>query len=299
VYKSPLGPGAESPTGEYKYTNDVFTVSSIVSNTLRNAGLHMGTPIKICNTAVEKVIYTTHNVLSIDINDPLTTWTGTRFHINTLSAHEDSAGNPIHLVLILLAIFIIIFFWKNRKEPYLIGYIIALVVAFLIFCGCLKWQPWHSRLHLPLFVLWSPVIAVVMSTAVNKWITNVIMVILLIISFYWVFKNESRPLVGQNSILNTSRIDQYFNNRPGIKESYYDCALAVSSQQCNDIGLQLGGDHWEYPLWILIQRNFKQLPRIEHINVMNRSDKISLGNFSPCALLKADKDGKMSMSILK
>jgi hypothetical protein len=259
----------------------------------------MGTPIKLCNTAVEKGIYSAHNVLGIDINDPLTTWTGTRFHINTLSAHEASAGNPIHLVLILLAIFIIIFFWKNRKEPYLKGYIIALVVAFLIFCGCLKWQPWHSRLHLPLFVLWSPVIAVIMSTAMNKWIANVIMAILVIISFHWVLKNESRPLIGQNSILNTSRIDQYFINRPGIKESYYYCALAISSQQCNDIGLQLGGDHWEYPLWVLIQRNSKQMSRIEHVNVRNRSDKISLGNFNPCALLKADKDGKMSLSILK
>lgn len=298
LFRNPLGPDAMSPAKEYTQTNDVFTVSSIVSNILRNAGLHMGTPIKLGNAAVEKGICSAHSFLGIDLNDPRTTWTGTRFHINTLSAHEDSAGNPIHLVLILLAIFIIIFFWKNRKEPYLKGYIIALVAAFLLFCMSLKWQPWHSRLHLSLFVLWSPVIAVIMSNAVNKWIANVIMAILVITSFHWVLKNESRPLVGQNSILNTSRIDQYFSNRPGIKESYYDCALAVSSQQCNDIGLQLGGDHWEYPLWVLIQRSSKQIPRIEHVYVGNNSYKISLGNFKPCTLLKTDKNGKMSVSIL-
>jgi len=299
LFRNPLGPDAMSPAKEYTLTNDVFTVSSIVSNTLRNAGLHMGTPIKLCNDAIEKGIYSAYNVFGIDINDPLTTWTGTGFHINTLSAHEDSAGNPIHLVLILLTISIIILFWKQRKESYFKGYIIALVVAFLIFCGCLKWQPWHSRLHLPLFVLWSPVIAVIMSTAINKWIANVIMMTLVITSFHWVLKNESRPLTGQNSILNTSRIDQYFNNRPGIKESYYDCALAVSSQQCNNIGLQLGGDHWEYPLWVLIQRSSKQTPRIEHVYVGNNSYKISLGNFKPCILLKTDKNGKMSINLLK
>jgi len=299
VYGGPLGSDVKSPTKGYTLTNDVFTISSIVSNILRNAGLHMGTPIKLCNAAIEKGIGSAHSVFGVDLNDSHTTWTGTKFHINTLSAHEDSAGNPIHLVLILLAIFIIIFFWKNRKEPYLKGYIIALVVAFLIFCMSLKWQPWHSRLHLPLFVLWSPVIAVIMSTAINKWIANVIMMTLVITSFHWVLKNESRPLAGRNSILNTSRIDQYFNNRPGIKESYYDCALAVSSQQCNNIGLQLGGDHWEYPLWVLIQRSSKQTPRIEHVYVGNNSYKISLGNFKPCILLKTDKNGKMSMNLLK
>ena len=299
LFRNPLGPDAMSPAKEYTLTNDVFTVSSIVSNTLRNAGLHMGTPIKLCNDAIEKGIYSAYNVFGIDINDPLTTWTGTGFHINTLSAHEDSAGNPIHLVLILLTISIIILFWKQRKESYFTGYIIALVVAFLIFCGCLKWQPWHSRLHLPLFVLWSPVIAVIMSTAINKWIANVIMMTLVITSFHWVLKNESRPLTGRNSILNTSRIDQYFNNRPGIKESYYDCALAVSSQQCSNIGIQLGGDHWEYPLWVLIQRSSEQIPRIEHVYVGNNSYKISLGNFKPCTLLKTDKNGKMSMNLLK
>ena len=133
----------------------------------------------------------------------------------------------------------------------------------------------------------------------NKCIANVIMTILVIISFQWVLKNQSRPLIGKNSILNTSRIDQYFINRPEIKESYYYCALAVSSQQCSDIGLQLRGNHWEYPLWVLIQRNSKQMSRIEHINVRNTSKKISLEKFVPCALIKAGKDGKMSMSILK
>jgi len=303
LFQNPLGPDAISPAGESTLTNNIFTFSSIVSNILRNAGLHMGTPIKQFNHALEKGICSAHSVLGIDLNDPRTTFMGTGFQINNHPAHGDYAGNPIHFVLILLTILIIIFFWKQRKEPYFRGYVITLVAALLLFCMSLKWQPWHSRLHLPLFVLWSPVIAVIMSTAVNKWIANVIMMTLMITCFHWVLKNESRPLIGQNSILNTRRVDQYFNdliiiNMKGIMKSYYDCALTVSSRKCNNIGLHLGGDHWEYPLWVLIKQSSKPMPRIEHVAVQNDSKRYLIENFNPCALLRTDKNRKMSVSIL-
>ena len=304
LFRNPLGPDAMSPTGESTLTNNIFTGSSIVSNIIRNAGLHMGTPVKTFNDAVEKGIQSAHSVIGIDLNDPRTTFMGTGFQINKHPKHGDYAGNPIHLVLILFVCVIIIVFWKDRKEPFFRGYFIALVAAFLLFCVSLKWQPWHSRLHLPLFVLWSPAIAVIMSTAINKWISNVIMVILVITSFHWVFKNESRPLIGQNSIFNTRRVDQYFNDfiilkRKGIIKSYYDCALIVSSRGCNNIGLHLDGDHWEYPLWVLIKQSSERMPRIEHVAVQNDSKRYLIGNFNPCALLSTDKFGKMSLNILK
>ncbi len=40
LYGKPLGPGQEAPTG-YKYSNDIFTMTSFVSNILRNIGLQI------------------------------------------------------------------------------------------------------------------------------------------------------------------------------------------------------------------------------------------------------------------
>jgi len=51
---------------------------------------------------------------------------------------------------------------ERRKARDVTAYAIALVAAFLIFCTYLRWQPWNSRLDLPFFVLWSPVISLVL-----------------------------------------------------------------------------------------------------------------------------------------
>lgn len=128
---------------------------------------------------------------------------------------------------------------------------------------------------------------------------NVVAVFLLLASFPWLFKNQSRPLIGKNSILNTSRIDQYFNNCPQFKKAYRKSALVWNSKQCKNIGLDLAAGHgksqldvntWEYPIWVLTKGGAKPMPRIEHINVKNESCKMSHGKFKPCLILKADKD---------
>ena len=298
LYGSPLGPGQESPTGEFKYTNDVYSVSSFLSNVIRNLGLHIGTPISGVNAITEKGIYLLHRMLGVDVNDSRTTWTGTEFHVQRLSKHEDTAGNPLHLALIVISVAVFASSKQLRKSRDVVKYIVSLITAFLLFCVFLKWQPWHSRLHLPLFVMWSPVIALVVSNLEIKWFSNAILIILVVLSLPWVLQNISRPLIGKNSILNTSRCDQYFNNRTHIKESYYKSSLLINLQQCRDIGLDLGRDDWEYPIWALLRRTTNRIPRIEHINVNNGSGKISGGIFNPCAVLKTDKDEKLFVTMV-
>jgi FtsH-binding integral membrane protein len=54
-------------------------------------------------------------------------------------------------------------FWRRSFDSRTI-YAACLVAGFLLFCVDLKWQPWNSRLHLPLFVLLAGMIGVTLSS---------------------------------------------------------------------------------------------------------------------------------------
>ena len=43
----------------------------------------------------------------------------------------------------------------------IVGYVVAVAAAFALFMRLFKWQPWNSRLHLPLFFLFMPFVAMV------------------------------------------------------------------------------------------------------------------------------------------
>lgn len=259
-----------------------------MSNFSRNVVLHSGIP-KITEPGVELL----HKLLGIDINDPKTTWLGTTFGVPRLSSHEDSDGNPLHLLLLFLSIVAYFFYKDLRRTPCYLQYICALIIGFFLFCLYLKWQPWHSRLHLPLFVMFSPISALFLSNCRSKRFVNIIIIILLFSSLPWVLYNRHRPLLGKDSILTTSRIQQYFRNRPHIKTFYEEATQLIVDRDCHSIGLQIGGDDWEYPLWVLLHRNQNNKYHINHVNVHNVSGTILHGDYNPCVLINIGKGGRV------
>jgi hypothetical protein len=90
-------------------------------------------------------------------------------------------------------------------------------------------------------------------------------------------------------------MDNYFSTQPWTKYSYYNAATTLNGLNCNNIGLEIGGNDFEYPLWVLIQK-VPSTPRIEHVNVTNKSKNIPLDNFNPCAVIKSDKNKKLSVN---
>jgi len=302
LYGNPLGPAGPGSSDMGRYANEVLSIPSLISNMCRNASLHIGTPIKQLNAAMERGMRSVHRLLGVDINDPRTTFGGTGYSIRKMSNHEDEAGNIIHLALVAASVAILIVSRQVRESPHLVGYSIAVTAAFVLFCLYLKWQPWNSRLHLPLFVLWAPFIAVVSSSVLNHRAADLLCVVLMLSALPWVFYNNSRPLIGNTSILKVDRIDQYFSNRPELRDPYIEAALFLKSQQCSHIGLHMGGDSWEYPFWVLLHENHNRAVRFEHVNVGNKSSVKSgirpFHGFSPCAIVSVER-GEMNEIVSK
>src|SRR5439155_26313708 len=187
---------------------DVISPSSLLFNVDRNLALHRGSGIR-------SSIREFHRVLNIDINDPRTTWYSlkTKFQVLKPSLHEDTAGNLLHLSLILSASFLFFISKEIRSSRVLASYLTALFCGFFLFCALLKWNPYNSRLQLPFFVLASPFLAVVLFKRLNKKFAIAIAFALLFSALPWALFNSTRPLVGDQNIWNRTRLDQYFETR--------------------------------------------------------------------------------------
>ncbi|MEH2279192.1 MAG: glycosyltransferase family 39 protein [Nostoc sp.] len=284
-----------SPLGEPSaYKNEVLGINVMLSNILRNAALHIGTPIGFWNGKAHKIIEIIHIFLGLDANDKRTTFAGNFFvpggwSTLGLTGNENSAGNLVHFLLLLLCISVFLIRKDFRKQSYLRIYIFATIATFLIFCYLLKWQPWNSRLHLPLFVLTSPFIGLILSKILQRRMAIFLALILIFSSSPWIFYNRYRPIIDSNNIFTVSRIEQYFSNRPYFKDPYTEAVEFLNTKSCSKIGLVLANDPWEYPFWVLMQQTKGKDFHIEHINVTNisvvKEKQAPYKDFEPCGVI--------------
>ena len=84
------------------YTNDVVSPSVAVSNVTRNLSLHVGTPFGSVNDVLDGSVRLFLTTLGIDPNDLRTTWPGEEFRVMRSTNHEANAGDPIHMLIVLV-----------------------------------------------------------------------------------------------------------------------------------------------------------------------------------------------------
>lgn len=292
LFGNPFGVNGEKP---FVITNEVFSMPAAISNVVRNVGLHIGTPFSQVNSAFEDSIYALHEIIGFSANDPRTTWFGSEFHVEFVYLHEDLTGNIIHLLLIFFACLTCFVGGLEKQKMF---YAVSVVVTFFFFSLYLKWQPWHSRLHLPFFILFSPFVGLVLSRIKNHLTGNAVIVLLMIASIPWVFFNASRPLLGSESaiaksprveknfmnpwqnkgIFETTRNEKYFYNNSKLVDPYLTVVEQISKSGCANVGLMIGGDDWEYPLWVLLREKLGDEFYFTHVNVTNISRQTSLSS---------------------
>jgi hypothetical protein len=295
LFGNPLGSTDGFIESEHRITE--FTLPTFVSNVLRNMALHsdfirnLGIQQLITPTTglTEKALVIFHGFINVDISDSRITMEGKEFHVPGLSYDENTAGNPLHFLLILFsALLVLLRLRKIGKHNLIMTYFLAVFFGFLLFCLMLKWQPYTSRYHLPFFILFSPLVGIVLSR-LNKFFGIVLVFILILSSAPFLVNNKFRPLVGDNNIFSKDRTSLYFSNRFWLENSYISGIEFIKSEGCDMLGLNLNNDYWEYPLWALLKN---RSIRIEHINVTNAASKVNekprFNNFIPCAIFSLE-----------
>ncbi len=290
VFGSPLGvPGEE--------TIDTFGPKFLISNVLKQLALHADfirylqldgfiTPM---TGMAEKVIRIIHNVLGVDINNPaLMSSSYSNFFVPGISFNEDTAGNPVHLIIIFLALGLMAINFRLPKRPLLFAYALVVTGCFLLFCALLTWSLPRCRLHLPIFILYAGFVGSVLSQSLNRRVANIAAILLIAFSSPWIVHNSVRPIWGENSIFEVSRAEQYFRTQTDRMELYMDSADIVRSSACQQVGLDFKNTSFEYPFWVLINAN-QSSKIIRHVNVQNESEFLSqrspFKEFQPCKIV--------------
>ena len=283
LHGSPFGPTVEND--EHRYANERLDLQVLASNVLRNAALQVATGWRPADALITRAVLKAHRILAIDPALPQTTWMGIEFDAHQRWRHEDSAPNPLHFLL-LLAAPVALLAWRGPRTGAALGLLAAVVAGFLLFCGYLQWQPWHSRLHLPLLVLAAPVAGLAIARIPRPAAGAAVAFLLTAAAAPALLANESRPLLAARNVLNTPRSDQYFANWPAMAGVYSSVSGRLGAAGCRDVALVAWWNAYEYPLWALGAGGAPI--RVRHVAVANPSARYAEGaatSDEPCALV--------------
>jgi 4-amino-4-deoxy-L-arabinose transferase-like glycosyltransferase len=297
---SPLGVdvGAE--------TNNILSLPVFIASIFKQLSLHgdwvralqLQDWIVPTTGLTEKVIIILHEQLGLDINNPdLLSPKVSRFYVPAASQYEDISGNPVHIILIAFALLILVSRKSLRKQSYLVLGTILLISGFLLFSFLLTWSPWRSRLHLPLFVLFSPLVAIILVRTFPPLVTGSVALVLLLSIQPWLFNNQFKSLLAETSLFNTPRIEQYFMSQGHLQDPYQAMIAELDTLNCYNVGIGNANFWYEYPLWILLKKHGGQDSYLYHVAVDNPSNQAKLkahpssGNAPPpCAVVFLQED---------
>lgn len=257
-----------------EYSNQRMNAGFFLSNCIKNAGLHLCLMYvgDVAKTS-DSVIYKIHRVAGIDINDPAVNYRNNKFSTKSPVTNEDTAPNMLHFLFSGVAFMMLviqgIFSKGKRLNQHVIWLIVIILLQVSFFCLYLKWQPWHSRLHIPFFLLSVPLICYALNNfRLFKKIFYGIAPLFFVYALLVVLHNSLRPYT---SIINQPRYQKYFVNKPESYQEYNAVYESIKDANYNNIGINLGIDDWQYPLF---KDCFSRPMNPIYFNVTNLSNKL-------------------------
>lgn len=253
-----------------------FHPLTITFNFLKNVGLHLG-PSSL-HHLYKKALLKIFSIDGLEEYDSQVNFDNLSFkEALYLPNHEDYGANTLHFYMIILVFLVILYRFHSvvKDNKAIFKYSLLVLSQVLLFIVLLKWTPWHSRLHTPIFILSIPIIcfAIDMIFKGNLKLFGFVLTILIIQSYYVASTNYSRVIYPFHSTtskisITDTRFKKYFATRPDLYDEYLMVNKQIVKFNNKNIGLIIGGDDWEYPLFSEIYS--KDIHPI-HINVTNKT----------------------------
>lgn len=213
--------------------------------------------------------------------------------------HEDFGPNPVHAALLILALIATVLRWPQSPTRRQTIYCLAWVAGLLAFCTLIRFGSWEVRYHLPAFVLAAPIFALRgPARPTNRWSVAALVLALAVAGLPALLLNKSREIVPlshqqpsgleqeQVSYFTQTPLERLLINRLPAILAYRAAVDTIVRSGATQVGLVLGQDSWEYPVWWLLRRQESRQQqgkpplRIEHVLAPGNATW-PLGPFTP------------------
>jgi hypothetical protein len=297
---SPIGQGARSTN------NTAFGPGPLLVNGVRNLATNLATQNSSYDRWLTRVVTEGLAGLGLDASDPRLTFIESKFEASTEQTSEDIAGNPVQLLLAIAAVLAIFLTGGGSGFPRR-RYALCVIGATLLFLVVLRWQPWITRLQLPIFTLAAPLMGFLDFEGIRGWAricaTALLALLLVITAMPPLWTNYRRPLFSPDgyaaSIWAMTADEILFIARPQLLASYQAAVRHVVQNKDSRIGLVISGNDWEYPLWRLLREQGLTGLRIEHVAVKAppMAKSYPLGRFDPTLVIAIERDPPVQLTI--
>ena len=209
--------------------------------------------------------------------------------------HEDSAGSPVHLVLILLSMGIGSYAAIRSQFRYGLIYSVILAASFILvslvgFSGHI----FGIRYQLGFFLLGVPLVGVVFSRWKRLW--PIMAMCMMLYSLPYILFSNMRPVIGHTpwptrveSVFTTKKADLLFAINPQAQDEYELIAQKITAGECKEVGLSFIRNNLEYQLWYLLDAPQSGIV-IQHLVSLSEFDRTMDSDFEPCAVVWTDCD---------
>ncbi len=253
-----------------------------ISNLLRMLAMHFVSPFESFNLAYFRLLEAFPQLFPA------------RFVASLRGAawnHAMTGGNPVHLVLAILAIGVVGLRGRGQGDRLLPGLAAAAAIGYLLvsFAGCAN-SMFCMRYQIAFFYLTVPVTALVISRLGRRWVVTVTLA-MLVYALPYVLFNNMRPVIGitpwPTRIESVFRADErviLFAQSPGIRDEYEQIATRIRDRGCQRVGLSTTRFDLEYTIWRLLAAPESGY-RLQHLNASRHTRALLDPAFEPCAMI--------------
>lgn len=207
--------------------------------------------------------------------------------------NEDIAGNPVHVLMIGLALAGILWLWRRRviqpKDSPALNYTSICLASVALFAWLAGYATYGVRYQIPAFVIFGAVVGWVGERVLGRNMAGVLFWSLFALSIPFVLFNQSRALISWrprtrvDSVLTTSRRRILFANWPEYMEPYTEAADLIKGSSCQQIGLVIDSHDKEYLIWSVLGAPENGM-HLEVLDPLSASSRYLDPSFEPCAV---------------
>lgn len=253
---------------EMKHTRKAMTPGAALSGIVSITALHLALPDWMPRTRalMTEWLVDTNSAVGIESDDADHFLAMTTLEIPVWRLNESTAANSVHFLAILIVLGLMALPSVRRGvSPNARALLVAVLVGYCLFCVSVRWSPYRTRLHTPVFQLLAPVVVVtLLSVARLRALVLLLVVLMSAHAAAAATLMVQRPLVGRWAVWRVERMASLLSYYPDDKRyRLIDMLRATSRLHPRTLALVTNEHMPHYAIWYWLRDQHPTIIQLE------------------------------------